>query len=316
MALTLATHAARSQPPQPATAPPSPPVAQLGVEIPTLGGGNWWTVLRPRYISPENMQDIRDRLHASYVRTGWIPSRLRHEIRWRREDDGMDVVCASGLHLMAIVPSLKDDDLGEDDLVQNVREFFARYTQRYPGCIRYAEIANEADLQISRFPDVEAYAEYYGKVAPIVASFDIPVITSGISGKDLPWTYALAHLLRDADAPVDGYGFHPYGVAIGDLAGATNAIARAAAVRPDASLPSVYVTEIGQSDARDLYATIVELARLTPAITIYEYAAQPGEDPRYGLKNNPALYAAVQRAWSALHGGTTSGTTHLGVAGH
>jgi len=247
------------------------------------------------------MQDIRDNLHASYVRTGWIPSRLRHEIRWRREDSGMDVICGSGLHLMALVPSIKDDDRGEDDLVANVREFFARYTQRDPGCIRYAEVANEADLQASRFPDVDAYAEYYGRVAPIVASFGIPVITSGISGKDLPWTYALARLLHDAGAPVDGYGFHPYGVAITGLAEATAAIARAAAVPSNQSPPSVYVTEIGQTNARDLYATIVELASLTPAITIYEYQAQPGEDPQYGLKNNPALYAAMQRAWSALH---------------
>lgn len=301
LAFALALPPARSQQRQYAAAPKEAPVAQLGVELPTLGGGNWWTVLRPRYISPENMQDIRDGLHASYVRTGWIPSRLRHEIRWRREDDGMDVICSSGLHLMALVPSIKDDDRGEDDVVANVREFFGRYTARYPGCIRYAEIANEADLQASRFADVESYAEYYGRIAPIVASFGIPVITSGVSGKDLPWTYALARLLRDADAPVDGYGFHPYGVAISELAGATAALAHVAAARSNAPLPAVYVTEIGQSEARDLYETIVGLARVTPAITIYEYAAQPGEDPRYGLKNNPALYSAMQRAWSALH---------------
>jgi hypothetical protein len=299
--LALATHSLRSQP-QASTAPAATAaVAQLGVEIPTLGGGNWWTVLRQRYVTPANMRDIRNSLHANYVRTGWIPSRLRHEIRWRREDDGMDVICTSGLHLMAIVPSLKDDDLGEDDLVDNVREFFTRYTQREPGCIRYAEVTNEADLQLSHFADVEAYAAYYGRVAPIVASFGIPIITSGVSGKDLPWTYALARLLRDADAPVNGYGFHPYGVAIAGLADATLAMARAAGALPNGSLPSVYVTEIGESDAHDLYATIVNLAHVTPAITIYEYAAQPGEDQRYGLKNNPALYAAVQRAWAALH---------------
>ena len=299
--LALATHSVRSQPPASPASSTAAPIAQIGVEVPTLGGGNWWTVLRQRYISPASMQDIRDNLHASYVRTGWIPSRLRHEIRWRREDDGMDVICASGLRLMVIVPSPKDDDRGDVDLVDNVREFFERYTQRDPGCIRYAEVANEADLQASRFADVESYAAYYGKVAPIVASFGIPVITSGVSGKDLPWTYALARLLHDADTPVNGYGFHPYGVAIAGLADATLAIARAAGSLRNGSLPSVYVTEIGESDARDLYATIVNLAHVTPAITIYEYSAQPGEDPRYGLKNNPALYAAVQRAWSALH---------------
>lgn len=253
------------------------------------------------------MQDIRDNLHASYVRTGWIPSRLRFEVyRWRREDDGMDVICDAGLHVMAIVPSPKDDDRGETDLLDSVREFFARYERRDPGCIRYAEISNEADLPVNRFADVGAYAAYYAKAAPIVASFGVPVITSGVSGKDLPWTFALAGLLRGVNAPVSGYGFHPYGVTISDLASATLAMARAAGALPNGTLPNVYVTEIGQSNARDLYATIVNLARATPALTIYEYQAQPGEDPRYGLKDNPALYAAVQRAWTALHDANAS----------
>lgn len=300
----LAAHSGRSLAATPAPSPTAP-IAQLGVEIPTLGGGNWWTVTRKRYISPATMQDIRDNLHASYVRTGWIPARLRFErYRWRREDDGMDVICNAGLHVMVILPSPKDDAAGSDELVANVREFFARYTQRNPGCIRFAEIANEADLRENHFADVDAYAAYYAKVAPIAASFQIPAITSGVSGKDLPWTYALAQLLRKAGVPVSGFGFHPYGVAVADLAAATLDVARAAAP-PHGLPPNVYVTEIGQSNARDLYQTIVNLAAVTPALTIYEYAAQPGEDARYGLKNNPALYAAVQRAWSALHADPT-----------
>jgi hypothetical protein len=68
----------------------------------------------------------------------------------------------------------------------------------------------------------------------------------------------------------------------------------------DGAVPEVYVTEIGQQRPSDLYQTIVNLAHLTPTITIYEYLAQPDENPEYGLKNNPALYGAVQRAWATI----------------
>lgn len=284
------------------SAPParaSSPIAQLGVEIPALGGGNWWTVGRTKYVTPAVMADIRDNLHATYVRTGWIPARLKFEIRWRREDDGMDIICRSGLHVMVILPSRGKEAKGED-LIANVREFFARYTVREPGCIAYAEVANEADLPENHFADVDAYAAYYRSVAPIVASFGVPIVTSGVSGQDLPWTNTLASLLRESQSPVSGFGFHPYGVPPARMAESLTAMARAAGDLSPESLPKVYVTEIGQADPRDLYATIVNLARVTPTITIYEYQAQPGEDPRYGLKNNPALYAAMQRAWATL----------------
>jgi hypothetical protein len=279
--------------------------AQLGIELPTLGGAKWGTVQRT-YVNPRTMQDIRDNLHASYVRTGWIPDRLRFEkIRWYREDSGMDIICGSGLQMMIIVPSPKEDVKLGQDLVDNVREFFARYTARESGCIRYAELANEADLSVNGFTDVNTYAAYYQKVAPVIASFGIDVITSGVSGEDRPWTAALAAILNGAKppTPVDGYGFHPYGVAPSRMAEATLAIRRAAGLLPNGSLPSVYVTEIGQANPRDLYQTIVNLAHVTPAITIYEYLAQPGEDPQYGLKNNPDLYKAVQSAWDYVRSG-------------
>lgn len=311
-AATLVALLPRSAGTQPISGvPPSASAAPalLGVELPTLGGGDWWSFTRKQYFTPENLADVRNNLHATYVRTGWIPGRLQFEkFRWRREDDGMKLVCGSGLQMMIIVPSPKDDDgEGESSLLDNVREFFARYTASEPGCIRYAEVGNESDLPENGFTNVGAYAAYYRKVAPIVASFGIPVITSGVSGKDVPWTFALARLLHGHDAPVSGYGFHPYGIPASGMADATLAVANAADVAGDGSVPTVYVTEIGKSDANELYNTILNLAFITPTITIYEYRAQPNEDARYGLKNNPALYRAVQRAWETLHPSRTSG---------
>ncbi len=302
-ALSLVPIAGDSQP-SPAGGS-APPTAQLGIELPTLGGAKWGIVQR-KYVNPRTMQDIRDNLHASYVRTGWIPDRLRFEkIRWYREDSGMDIICGSGLQLMVIVPSPKDDVKLGQDLVDNVREFFARYTAREAGCIRYAEVANEADLSANGFADVKAYAAYYQLVAPVIASFGIDVITSGVSGEDRPWTAALAGILDGAKppVPVGGFGFHPYGVAPSRMSDATLAIRQAAGPLQNGSLPSVYVTEIGQANSRDLYQTIVNLAHVTPAITIYEYLAQPDEDPQYGLKNNPDLYKAVQSAWEYVRSG-------------
>ena len=300
-ATALMPSAGDSQGPPPSLHAPSP-IAQLGVELPTLGGGDWWTVKRKKYFTEAAMADIRYNLHATYVRTGWIPHNLTIEIRWRREDDGMDLVCRSGLQLLGLLPGPAKEfqHSTTEELAGDVREFCARYTVREPGCIRYAEAANEADLTQNRFADVSAYAAYYRSVAPVVASFGIPVITSGVSGQDLPWTYALASLLRESQSPVNGFGFHPYGVPPARVAEAVTAMARAAGSPALGTLPHVYVTEIGQADPRDLYATIVNLAHVTPTITIYEYQAQPGEDPRYGLKNNPALYAAMQRAWATL----------------
>jgi hypothetical protein len=279
--------------------------AELGVELPTLGGATWGMVQR-NYVNPRTMQDIRDNLHATYVRTGWIPDRLHAEkIRWYREDSGMDIICGSGLRLMVILPSPRKDGVKVgQDLVDNVREFFARYTAREPGCIRYAEVANEADLPANAFAGVKDYASYYQQVAPVVASFGIETITSGVSGEDRAWTSALAAILDAATpgAPPGGYGFHPYGVAPSRMGDAVLAI-RQSAGAPNGTLPKVYVTEIGQANARDLYQTIVNLAHVTPTITIYEYAAAPDEDPQYGLRDNPALYHAVQSAWQYLHSG-------------
>ncbi|HTA38007.1 MAG TPA: hypothetical protein VK760_02965 [Candidatus Acidoferrales bacterium] len=272
-------------------------IAELGVQIPALEE-------RPFY-SKATMLDIRDNLHAGYVRTGWVPGWFKLEKKpWIREDRAMHVVCTSGLKVMVITPTPKEDADGLDDLVGEADAFFARYTKREPGCLRYAEIANETDIAKNGFSSVDAYAAYYERIAPIPARYGIEVITSGTSGKDLPWTFSLASILRSAapKPPVSGFGFHPYGVSPKSMASATLAMRQAAGKNADGALPEVYVTELGLKNGDDLYAAIVNLAHATPAITIFEYETQPGIEREYGLKDNPALYQAMQRAWQHLHG--------------
>jgi hypothetical protein len=272
---------------------PSQQSAELGVEFPSLS--------RLKYYTRAAIDDIRDNLHASYVRTGWLPNWVRRDrIPWAREDDAMRRLCRNGLDVMIITPGPDGDAKGEDDLYRNIAQFFARYSRRNPGCIRYAELANEADLPQNGFADVQAYARYYERVAPIVARHGIPVLTSGTSGKDLPWTLALAKILHDASPrpPVDGFGFHPYGVSPANMAEAVREMHDAAVQGyGGAGAPPVYVTEIGEKNPADLYHTIVNLAHVTPAITLFEYDAQPEDESGYALKSNPALYHAAQEAW-------------------
>ncbi|MGB8965728.1 MAG: hypothetical protein WCB99_08820 [Candidatus Cybelea sp.] len=297
-ALAVSTAAGNPQ----TQATPAPGIAELGVALPAVGGRRWPRILK-NYYNPAVMEDIRDNLHATYVRTGWIPDGLAWEThRWRREDQGLDAICSAGLRVMIIVPPPQDDKKGEEDLAANITEFFARYTAREFGCLRWAEIANEADLRANGFADVKEYAAFYQRIAPTVAGFGVKVITTGTSGSDLPWTITLASLLRQAEPspPVSGFGFHPYGVLPAYLPRAMSEMRVAVGLTADGTVPKVYVTEIGQQRPADLYQTIVNLAHLTPTITIYEYLAQPNESPEYGLKNNPALYEAVQRAWATI----------------
>jgi hypothetical protein len=301
----LAAASARATQPSAAASHP----AQLGVELPTIGiifrDYGWrWRVTFENFFSSKVMNDIRDNLHASYVRTGWIPDWIarerRHHRAWRGEDEAMRSICGSGLHVMIIVPNEAQDALGSDHLLENVRLFFARYARREPGCIAWAEIGNENDLPANGYRDVRSYASYYARVAPIVGSFGVRVITSGASGEDRSWTEDLAATLArlPSPPPVDGFGFHPYGVPASEMNAAVMAM-RTAAATGNGPLPPVYVTEIGEKSPDALFRTLLDLSRATPAITIYEYRAQPGEDPRYALKENPQLYAAAQKAWTA-----------------
>jgi hypothetical protein len=299
-ALALAPSVGVSQTPPSTTAN-----AQLGIALPAVGGIHW-PAIRRRFFTPAVMRDVHDNLHASFVRVGWRPDGLRlDQVRWHHEDQGLDTICSSGLQAMILVPNPNDDHMGEQHLIDTVGEFFARYTRREFGCLRYAEIANEADIRTNGFASASDYASYYKQVAPAIAAFGIQVITSGTSGKDLPWTVALASILRNANPspPVSGYGFHPYGVPPDQMAAAVEQLRDAIGTGPDGVAPTIYVTEIGKNNAADLYQTIVRLAPVTPTVTIYEYMAQPNEDPEYGLRDNPALYDAVRRAGAAITAG-------------
>ncbi|HVA32969.1 MAG TPA: hypothetical protein VNG31_02400 [Candidatus Baltobacteraceae bacterium] len=308
----LAVGGATSPPSQAATAPR--PRAELGIELPTLGIAYRkyhyrWPVTRRMYFSSAVMADIRDNLHASYVRTGWIPEWVERERKrpWLHENQALDTICSSGLRVMLIVPTHVVPP-SMNRLADDVKRFLAHYTKREFGCIRWAELGNEADLRDNGFADVQAYAAYYERIAPIVASFGVRVITSGVSGADRPWTATLAMLLRKAKPPppLDGFGFHPYGIPARDLAAQMEQMREAA--RGDAATAApIYVTEIGRSDPTELYRTIVALARQTPALTIYEYRAQPNDAPAdaaYGLKDHPALYEAVKNAWADISAGS------------
>ncbi|MBV8489947.1 MAG: hypothetical protein JO199_05390 [Candidatus Eremiobacteraeota bacterium] len=285
--------------------------ADFGVEVPTLGiVFKSWPSTYERYFSPSIMDDIAHRLGATYVRTGWIPDWYRPGRPWVREDQALDSICGAGLHVMIIVPGPGDDKRGLDDLLQNVRDFFTHVTAREPGCLRYAEIANEADLPINGFPDARAYAAYYARVAPIVASFGLPVISAGVSGADAPWVRDFADATRvlRPQPPLAGIGFHPYGVTPARLESSVNALAAQAGSVAGGTPTPVYVTEIGRADPVALYDTIVALAHLTPALTVYEYRAQPNDDgasAKYALRDNPALYDAARRAFAASRSDVT-----------
>ncbi len=285
-----------------------PPAVQFGVEIPTIGitFDQSWPSTFDRYFSPDVARAIARELHPDYVRTGWIPDWVHKRRSWHRENQVLDSVCGAGLHVMVIVPGLENDSRGEDDLLANVRTFFTRYTAREPGCLRYAEIANETNLPANGYRDADAYAAYYAKVAPIVAKFGVPVIASGVSGADTAWIARLGEALRVASPapPLSGYGFHPYGVPVAGMQRAFHEMREAAGSLPGGAPAPLYVTEIGESNAQELYAAIVALAPLTPALTVYEYRAQPGEaDARYALADHPALEDAVRRAFADVRAG-------------
>jgi hypothetical protein len=266
--------------------------------------GHDWNWTYQNYFSPSVMADIKNNLHATYIRTGWIPNWVYSEpVPWQREDSTMDNACAAGLFVHIIVPPPYNDSRGMSDWLSNVQAFFARYTQRDPGCLWVAEVMNEAN--IDSHLTLASYASDYEQVAPIIAKYDSGavqggvrwgVITSGTSGEDLSWTRGLYSDLQSARSPVNGYSFHPYGVAVNQMAQAVWAEDGA-----DNNPFSTWVTEICETDATSLYNTIVNLDRWTPEITIYTYKPGPGDAGTCGLANNPSLYSAVQQGFAYVY---------------
>jgi len=283
---------------------PAAKPAEIGIQLTAVGGLYWFEGVRKRYFTPAVMHDIHDNLHASFVRIGWFPNDLHLErIPWRREDEALDTICSAGLRVLFLIPSPKDDPKGTSDDLHSTGAFLDRYTHREFGCIEYAEVGNESDLPANGFSSVDQYATFYEAMAPIVASYGVKVITTGTSGENVPWTQRLAALLRSGNpAPaLDGFGFHPYGVEPSEMAAATLAVRQAAGAFGTNPLPDVYVTEMGEHRADDLYRAIVALAPVTPIVTIYEYLPRANEDAGYAIKSNPQLYDAVVRAWTTLH---------------
>ena len=173
-----------------------PVIAQLGINLPTMGivywasGRNWrWSVAN--YFSPAVMSEIKNTLHADYVRTGFIPDWVHRERpAWQREDRVMDDACHAGLGVMVIVPT-GNDKLGTDDLAVTAGAFFTRYTVREKNCKLVAEIGNEDNLTKSP----QAYAAIFESEAPEIRKLGVPVIASGTSELDVRWTRAVSALI-------------------------------------------------------------------------------------------------------------------------
>jgi hypothetical protein len=255
-------------------------------------------------------------LGVTYVRTGWIPGFfVRADRFWRFTDPEMATICESGLKVAIIVPGFEDTPKPPRpgapwttaDLQKHVRAFFARYTRRFPGCFLYAELDNEADLAKNGYASVEQYAAYYEAIAPIPKSFGIPVVTAGTSGEDPQWLGQLALQLQAAGAPVDAYGYHPYGVVAdtGSVRGAVTQsierMARAANVDPS----HIYVTELGMKSGPQLQWAMIQAAALSPYVTVFTYFVFPpdGGDATYALAAHAGLLQGFKDGVAAIAAG-------------
>lgn len=250
----------------------------------------------PKYYTPAIMNDIKNNLGADYVRGGFIPDYVNAH-GWGDVDTFMQNACNAGLQVAELLPGINDDKLGEADLIEHVDGFFIRYTQpQYKGCLKFAEVVNEADLPQNGYT-LLSYFGYYVEVAHYAEIYGVRLVTTGTSGEDTSWTSRLAQLLANCQVScypppeVDGYGFHPYGVAVGNMSSAAEAMGDAAG-DPN----GIYVTELGETDAQSLYQAIVNLEYSVNVTTVFEYQPGPGQGDQYSLKDNPALYAAFQKA--------------------
>ena len=260
---------------------------------------NWrWSY--DNYFSPAVMSEIKNALHADYIRTGFIPDWLQTEqVAWRREDRIMDNACNAGLSVMVIVPT-GDDRLGVDDLGATVRAFFARYTARERGCGIIAEIGNEENLRMSP----GAYAKIFELLAPEIRELGVAVVTAGTSGLDDRWTRGVSDSIAGwcpAEDRIAGtcslpsaYALHPYNIAPNRMQSTIERMASSL----DRAGSGIYITEYGSDNPKTLAGAIEALAA-QPAVTVYEYKCQPTDDScKYGLKGNPSLYGAVQNAFA------------------
>ena len=209
----------------------------------------------------------------------------------------MDDACAAGLNVLVIVPA-GYDRLGLDDL-RDVREFFARYTAREPGCGLLAEIGNEENL-------TAAPAEY-AAVFEALAPGDPCGRHAGRYGGHVRSRYGGRTTSRPRSPPgapphcsrAELARYPPRSDCTRTESLPSDALRRRSDRRTTRGTPrGIDVTEYGAADAATLSDAIFALDA-QPLETIYEYRCQPTDDScKYGLKDNPPLYDAVAGAFA------------------
>jgi hypothetical protein len=295
------------------------------------------------------MQDIKNNLHADYVRTGWIYGWAHDEntkpngvnsgscpgssTTYRTADTtfcyearAIKNACDNGLSVMVIVPPGDPTDSTQNSaILTQVKNFFQKFTgydseigYNWNGCIKWAEIANEQNITTPYSGNADSYSYYYTSAANYIGTIaannnvTIGVITSGTSGEDTQWTQRLSWDLGQPAptdrAPVAGFGYHPYNISPANVASTVQAMQTAAypSEWPNpicGNQTCIYVTEVGETSATSLLATVENLNRVTPTVTIFEYRATPGDtQSMYALENldgsHTSLHDAfVQAAW-------------------
>lgn len=296
-----------------------------------------WTYANCSYdafYSPAVMNDIKNNLGADYVRLGFIPDWMGANgnaaetcngatttttaaSRFCIEDKVLQNACNAGLNVL-ILTQLYSPNGNQENTDSNtiITQFFNEMTNHYPGCIKWAELGNEADLDVAPLNgDMGAYATYYEEVASHVESHtEISLITAGTSGVNVQWVKNVGYYVimppPDSRPRVDGIGVNPYGTAPADMA---SAMASQISTLPgrfpnplcnNATCP--YATEVGETSAGDLIQSVENLDKNTPIITVYNYHAVPGDlNPNMALKNvagtKTGLYSAYVTAANYVH---------------
>jgi hypothetical protein len=224
--------------------------------------------------STKTLNDIRNNLHADYIRTRWdYQFWLNENQDWAEEDAALKNVCNDGIPIGIMLPG-PDEALDATPAVTYatlgaaIGAFFARYTAAGTGraacTFMYAELGSEENLGQSTPAE---YSSYYKIVAPYIVPYKayiydglVPAGPSGVKFTGSPahltgiaWTQQVApniNAVPVADAP-SAYGIDPYGTMVSDLAGAMTTIADAAStsqVPVSTGSGGVAVTEIGMDD--------------------------------------------------------------------